>query len=128
MSTQLSTIDLLEKLEYYEDLKNKDKVTEIYQILQQRSIDYHGENTVESDFWREVYSESPNWVISIVSHIRPLTIHDIALVKSSQMFEALLSREDLDMEGYEDVIESLMDEDDETNNKRIEMIKQRASS
>ena len=122
--SKMNTFDLLGELEVHEKAQDKTKVTEIYKILQERSIGVHGDDSIQDDFWREVYSESPDWVIEIVSNIRPLTIHDIHLVSSDQMFETLLSRPDLNMEGYEAVIESLEDEQTERNNNRIRLIRQ----
>lgn len=84
--------------------KNSKAVRKCYEEIWKR------EDEVEGDYWREIFYDSPEWIIEIVASVKELTIHDAYLVKSLPLFEKLIKRDDINMDDYEAVLEVLEEE------------------
>lgn len=105
-------VDLLTDYETEHDVKNAEK---IYKIINDRDI--------ESDFWRESFNDEREWIVRTILNCRnPLTIHDIMLIRSDELFREALENYDIGMDDVTAVMEC-MDEDDQCyTKKRINLI------
>ena len=108
----MSTYDDIEKLidqcakEEAKGPSNTEAIRDVYRKLAEQ-------DEIDCEFWIEVFHESPDWIIEIVASVKPLTIHDIALIKTVSLFEKLLYEDDVNMDNWETVVEYL-EEDAET--------------
>ena len=105
--------DLIDELNKYEEEHNEAATKRIYEIL-------NGRNDIEDDFWREVFYESEEWVIRIISGVRnPLSIHEAFLIQSNKLFRKILNKYKINMDDVESVIDILSEE---CNNKKIKIL------
>lgn len=100
-------IECLQELEGAELTdENKDKMRLIYKILSSR-------HDVENDFWREVFQENNTTELEIIAEeldkVNKLDIHKLGVMKNLDLFRSFMNKFNVNMDGYEMVIEFLED-------------------
>lgn len=110
---KIKSDDLIDMLDDLEAKKNAASIKAIYKILNDR-------DDSEGDFWREVFYDSPEWILRIILSVRnPLTIHDVCLIQSDELFAEVLDTYNVDMDGVEGVIERFDEKPEEAERAKL---------
>jgi|SRR5581483_5362591 len=103
----MRTDELIELLNSYEKKRNTEKTTEIYKILNARSDNYYGQESVPNDFWNEVCSDATDeWLLDIVCGIRTLSVGNLYCVASDELFCTALKKYTVDTSDADTVLEN----------------------
>lgn len=90
-------VNILDKYEKNGDIKS---VKEIYKILNNRDV--------ESCFWKELFYEGTEWQIKLAASIKkPLGIYEVSLIQSDELFEKIMKKYDVCMDGVKMVLDDL---------------------
>jgi hypothetical protein len=113
--TTLDDEELIEALCRYEGARDQSTTKEIYKEIIKR-------DRIGAGFWREVYADSANWIIDLVTKLRQPRLSEIVLVRSNEKFKELVTKNNIDMGDYDGVMDALEEEND---TYRINLIREK---
>lgn len=81
---------------------DSEKVKKIYEELNER-------DDIDGDFWKDVFSESEQWVLEIVIEVRnPLYLHEVILIPDDDVFEAVMNDYNIKMTDIDNIVKDLV--------------------